>query len=376
MGGPILRSRGMCADSGPMKLPYWVSGLISMTCRGHNNDPWFGDGRSATLDDCATDVSTFNNLHFTTSFYCMNQPDTGTLYSHSCETDAVILNAKFGKEYDFYCTNYGKGTYNQPGPILRNRGMCADSGPMKLPYWVSGLLSMTCRGHNNDPWFGDGRSATLDDCATAVSTFNNLHFVYAAAANNSRTSALSPAPTQAMQGGMNSSSEFLSKRGNVSMLNTTESLPAMLSASMAAMASVSPTSSPQSFYKFRVRNGFFTSNSAKAQAAVREAASAVGISVSWMDDTDTSVSGLTGFFLKVMINTAVDHDAFIFAFQTACRGEGLSYGISKWLSDVIEVASFYKFRVKNSFNPSCPIPRRPRLQCEQLPVRWVPVFRG
>lgn len=98
----------------------------------------------------------------------------------------------------------------------------------------------------------------------------------------------------------------------------------------------SPPSVPQSsFYKFRVKNCFWfgCSNSNKAQSAARNAARSLRAEISWMDDTDTSVTGFTGFVLKVGLSIAVDQLEFTMKFNEACQGEGLKWGQS---ADIFE----------------------------------------
>jgi hypothetical protein len=81
-----------------------------------------------------------------------------------------------------------------------------------------------------------------------------------------------------------------------------------------------------SFYTFRVANQFFGSNSSKAQKAAHLAARKMGVRIARMDDTDTSVSGLSGFFLKVWLSDAIDHAHFIEEFIDACRENRLVWG--------------------------------------------------
>jgi hypothetical protein len=95
-----------------------------------------------------------------------------------------------------------------------------------------------------------------------------------------------------------------------------------------------PTPPPTSgsgtrYFQFRVKNSFspFVSNADKALSAARRAAGSLGVGIEWSDDTDNSVSW-THFLFKVGLSTPVNRDAYINAFESACRAEDLQWGSS------------------------------------------------
>jgi len=81
-----------------------------------------------------------------------------------------------------------------------------------------------------------------------------------------------------------------------------------------------------SFFQFRVANKLFGNNSGKTHSIAKEVCNGMNIKIDKFDDTDTSVCGYAGFFVKLNLDTKVDADEFIGAFQKECVKQDLAWG--------------------------------------------------
>lgn len=83
-------------------------------------------------------------------------------------------------------------------------------------------------------------------------------------------------------------------------------------------------------FKFRVANNYSfwaESNSAKTRRVAERTCSSFGCNMKGFDDRDTSVSGMSGFYVTFTTSKPVDGPRFVRAFQENCRGV-ISWGIN------------------------------------------------
>jgi len=108
-----------------------------------------------------------------------------------CVTWAGLMSDALGKT--FHCDSYGRGTYGQPGPFLRNTPQCSSTGEM----WTNGGFSLNCRGHMNDGWAGPGRFIQLSSpdqlpCASLIQAFNAAMDALTAPTTTTTTTTMAP----------------------------------------------------------------------------------------------------------------------------------------------------------------------------------------
>jgi hypothetical protein len=73
-------------------------------------------------------------------------------------------------------------------------------------------------------------------------------------------------------------------------------------------------------------NPFVKSNSKRLKSAAHSAAASMGTSVRQYDDSDTSVSGVTGFCARILLCASVNKGAFLEMLERECQGEGMRWG--------------------------------------------------
>merc|ERR1712139_251592 len=75
-------------------------------------------------------------------------------------------------------------------------------------------------------------------------------------------------------------------------------------------------------------NPLVKSNSNRLKSAMRKAAASMGTFVREYDDSDTRVSGWTGFRAKILLEEDVNKDEFLRRLKRECQKEKMTWGTS------------------------------------------------